>query len=98
MAVDTLNVHPDLVDTPAARSNMNLFQVVWQRKSLVVLGLVIGLIMGFLYYAQRPRVYETRAQVLVVKKSPDIALNGASASGVGMMDDYMSTQTQILKS
>lgn len=101
MATDlNQNPHPDLVDVPASRvNNTNLFQVIWQRKSLVVLGLVIGLVLGSLYYAKRPRVYQTQAQLLVVKKSPDVGLSQyANAATAGFMDDYMSTQTQILRS
>src|SRR5947209_7037525 len=83
----------------AQRFGPSLLQVAWQRKSLVILGLMLGLMLGLLYYAQRPPVYATSARILVVKKSPDqVALNQGPDGRYMMMDDYMSTQSVLLKS
>src|SRR5262249_25149594 len=51
------------------------------------------------YYAQRPPVYQSQAQILVVKKGQD-SLNipyGQQGQYV-MMDDYMATQSVLLRS
>ena len=50
----------------------NPLQIVWRRKSLVLLGLVVGLIGGVIFQSQRAPVYQTGAQVLVVKKRADV--------------------------
>jgi len=74
--------------------------VVWQRKSLVVLGIVIGLVLGALFYAQSTPVYQSEARLLVVKKSAQQALPSSSAVNAQtvMAEDYMSTQSVILQS
>src|SRR5437763_3488540 len=82
-----------------SRAGPSLLQVAWQRKSLVILGLMIGLVLGLLYYAQRPPVYASSAQVLVVKRNPyEPTLNVGPDGRYGAMEDYMSTQSVLLKS
>jgi capsular exopolysaccharide synthesis family protein len=74
-------------------------QIVWQRKSLVILGLVIGLVLGSLFYAQRTPVYQSHAQVLIVKRSPATPASANTVSAQMMfVEDYMSTQSVLLKS
>src|SRR5262245_14263485 len=83
-------------ELPAPRSGANLLQVIWQRKSLVILGIVIGLILGSLFYVQRPPIYASQAHVLVVPKSASSSTGVNDA--IGMMRDYMGTQSMILRS
>lgn len=87
------------VESSTPRSNTSLLTVVWQRKSLVILGIVVGLVAGTLFYAQRTPVFQSPASILIVKK------HGAPTSGPGtvtassiMMEDYMSTQKVLLGS
>jgi len=82
------------------RTGPSLVQVAWQRKSLVILGLMLGLMLGLLYYAQRPPVYSSSAAILVVKKGPDAINLGQGQGGQYsmVMDDYMATQSVLLKS
>jgi capsular exopolysaccharide synthesis family protein len=101
VASTALEIHqPDVVDSPTVRTNATLMSVVWQRKSLVILGIVIGLVLGALFYAQSTPVYQSSAKVLVVKKSAQNALPGSSTGSAQMMmmEDYMSTQSVILQS
>jgi len=90
----------DIIDMPAARTNTSLVTVVWQRKSLVILGIVIGLVLGALYYAQSTPIYQSGAKLLVVKRSAQAPSSSAAGSSVQtlMMEDYMSTQSVILQS
>lgn len=77
----------------------NLFQVIWQRRSLVVLGLVLGIVVGLLTYSQRTPMYRAFAQVHVVKKQDGNALQMASSDPrVQLMEDYVSTHMDIIKS
>jgi succinoglycan biosynthesis transport protein ExoP len=92
---------PDLdVQESAPRSGLSLLQIMWQRKSLVILGVMLGLVLGLLYYAQRQPVYRSASQILVVKKSPteSIDFSRGGDNRMAYMDDYMATQSVLLKS
>jgi len=82
------------------RTGLSLLQIMWQRKSLVILGIMLGLVLGLLYYAQRPPVYQSMAQILVVKKTgtDDTTFGGRSDNRAAFMEDYMSTQSILIKS
>jgi polysaccharide biosynthesis transport protein len=91
----------DAQDTQPARAPRNVFQVVWQRKSLVALGAVIGLVLGSLLYAQRAPVYQSAAQILVVKKRSGEVMQFAGGSGdprVSYVEDYLATHLVLIKS
>jgi len=83
----------------AQRTGPSLIQIAWQRKSLVILGLMLGLMLGLLYYAQRQPVYQSQAQILVVKKGDDsLKLPYGQQGQYMLMEDYMATQSVLLKS
>ena len=42
----------DQVESTVSRGGPTLMQIAWQRKSLVILGIMLGLVLGLLYYAQ----------------------------------------------
>jgi capsular exopolysaccharide synthesis family protein len=88
---------PETADfSPSPASLGRALQVVARRKSLVALAVVSSLVLGALYYALAPRVYEARAQVLVIKKRPD---NVPGLDPVhGGNEDYLATQAGIIKS
>lgn len=76
----------------------NLFRIAWQRKALLLLGVVLGFVLGALYYAQRPPVYQSAAQVLVVKKRPDVLPIPGEDSRSAYYEDYLSTHLVLLRS
>src|SRR5947209_5566836 len=82
------------------RTGLSVLQIMWQRKSLVVLGIMLGLVLGLLYYAQKQPVYQSIAQILIVKKSPTEQLEwgGGRDSRMMVMEDYIATQQHIVKS
>jgi capsular exopolysaccharide synthesis family protein len=83
----------------AIRSGPSLLQIAWQRKSLVILGVMVGVILGFLYYAQKQPTYQSLAQLLVVKKTPMDSLSLSQTDrGVAYMEDYMGTQQVLIRS
>jgi capsular exopolysaccharide synthesis family protein len=83
----------------AARGGPSLLQIAWQRKSLVVLGVMVGLVLGLLYYAQRQPIYQSAAQLLVVKKTPMDSLSLSPGDNrVAYMEDYMGTQQVLIRS
>jgi capsular exopolysaccharide synthesis family protein len=87
---------PEVVEPPPVQANLHILQVAWRHKSLIALGIVLGLTLGLLYYAQRPPLYQSTAQVLVVKKRPE-AVTGVVAQPISV-EDYVATQQVLIKS
>src|SRR5262245_26968681 len=82
-----------------ASSSRNPLQVVWRRRWLVLLGAVVGLVLGALVYAQRSPVYQSSAQVLVVKKrSEAMQVGGGTQQAVQYYEDYASTHLVLIRS
>jgi capsular exopolysaccharide synthesis family protein len=84
-----------VADAPSGPAGQHLLQVGWRHKSLVALGVVVGLTLGILYYSQRPPVYQSAAQVLVVKKRPDAT--GVVGQPIPV-EDYVATHQVLIKS
>lgn len=96
-AADTALIEPvDL--SSSSRPSTSLFSVMWQRKPLVILGVIIALICGSLFYAQRQPIYQSGAQILVVKKSVNTMPGQGNQTQMTYQEDYMSSQTVLLKS
>jgi capsular exopolysaccharide synthesis family protein len=74
----------------------NVWQVVWRRKSLVVLGVLLGLGAGALACTRLTPQYQSSAKVLVVKKRPD-AVTGVDTRPLAQ-EDYATTSQELLKS
>lgn len=97
MASVTDTMLPEVMDTTQTRTATSIISVVWQRKSLVILGTVIGLVLGSLFYAQRQPIYQSVAKVHVHNRSAQSFGTGSEARAV-FQYDYMSTQVQLLQS
>ncbi len=65
-------------------------------KQLLIVGVLVGLAAAFLYFAKAPRVYESTAQVLVVKKRPD-TVTGLDTRNLAI-EDYVATHQTLLRS
>src|SRR6266852_8112350 len=88
----------DLLE-PQARAYSDFWGIALRRKSLLALGLVVGLVLGSLYYAMRTAVYKSEAQVLVIKKRPDaFPITGSEYARTAAYEDYLSTHQVIIKS
>jgi capsular exopolysaccharide synthesis family protein len=92
----------DLVDTAHTRPGpmpRNPLLIAWQRKPLVLLGVLLGGLVAVIFAVQKAPVYQSSTQVLVVKKYADAALPipGGSPSA-GFYEDYVSTHLAIIKS
>ena len=82
----------------AAATSRNLLLVFWRRKALVVAGTVVGLVIAALVYAQATPVYQSTAQVLIVKKSSGpMNLEGGDGR-VTYVEDYVTTQLILIRS
>jgi capsular exopolysaccharide synthesis family protein len=79
-------------------SGLDILSLAWRRKSLLVLGAVIGLALGSIYYARLQPIYQSSSQVLVVKKRPDALPVQIADPRFGYYDDYLSTHQVLLRS
>ena len=91
-------IEPPVQEAPETPTTANLYRIAWQRKSLVNLGLVICLVCGALYFAQKQPVYRSDASVLVIRKSPEVGGNLAVDPATYFMEDYLATHTIIIRS
>jgi capsular exopolysaccharide synthesis family protein len=82
------------VADPAASTSF--VQVVRRRWPWVAVGVLAGLVGGFLWYTTKPDVFESRAQVLVIKKRTD--LGPAADTRAALVEDYVATQVTFLRS
>ena len=86
----------DMSEAAEPLSLLSLGRAIWRRKWLVALGTVVGLSIGALYFAQSVPVYESSAQVLVVKKRPE-AIVGQNAH-LSHFEDYADTHRTLIQS
>jgi polysaccharide biosynthesis transport protein len=93
--------HPDhdFNELPAKAAARGFLPIIWQRKALVLLGLVLGLGGGFLFYLQREPVYEAKSLVIVIKRhpAPIMPKQGVEAHTT-YYEDYMASHVIVLKS
>lgn len=83
--------------TPA-RGSRNIFQIFWQRRGLIFFGVVAGITFGLLTYSQRPQIYRSTAQVLVVKKQSNVLPMSGVDPRMAVMEDYVATHLIVIKS
>src|SRR5438270_551509 len=67
----------------------------WRHKALVVLGLAIGLVLGALYYSRQPPVFQSSAQLIVIKKQGNPLPDRDDGRG---LEDYLTTHQILMKS
>ncbi len=76
----------------------NLLLGVLRRWPWLVLGLSVGLVLGLLYHMQRTPIYQSSAQLMVVKSRPDLVAGGAGDVRVQYVEDYVGPQVILLGS
>jgi len=95
MAHDSIVAEQSIATTDA--ENVHLLEIAWRRKWLLVIGATVGLMVGALYYAQESPVYESMAEVLVIKKGTASATTqGLSAQT--FVDNYVAAHVTLIKS
>src|SRR5579884_3622030 len=80
----------------ALQASRGYLEIAWQRKNLIALWVVAALVVGVLYWAQATRVYQAKAQVLVIKKRPD-NVTGLDTRNL-VIEDYVATHQALIKS
>jgi polysaccharide biosynthesis transport protein len=85
-------------DGTAPRTGSGVLTIFWRRKALVSFGLVVGVVVGLLVYAQRPPVYQTTAQVMVIKKQGDARPIAGGDPRLSYVEDYVSSHLVVIRS
>jgi capsular exopolysaccharide synthesis family protein len=88
---------PEVENRPSLPGR-NPLRVAWQRKWYVACGVAVGILLGVLYTAQRPPVYQSSAQVLVVKKRPEVLPMAGGDPYAALYEDYVSTHLVLIRS
>jgi uncharacterized protein involved in exopolysaccharide biosynthesis len=73
----------------------NFITTLLRRWPLVVLGMLLGILLGLGMYLTSPKIYESKAQILVIKREVGLLVESSRLSYV---EDYVSTQQVMLKS
>lgn len=96
--------HPEFmpIEEDSGASQLHqLLGMAWRRKGLITFGLAVGLVIGVIYYAQASPVYQSQAQLLVVKKRPDaLPVTGLDTrySTLSITEDYLATHIVLIRS
>src|SRR5262245_56782958 len=93
---------PETATPSPLRSLMNVWGIAVQQESLVALGIAIALALGGLTYFQTPPVFQSHAQVLVVKKRPDVVVSTPESQRMGggsyAYEDFLPTHVILIQS
>jgi capsular exopolysaccharide synthesis family protein len=66
---------------------------------LMLVGALGGVVLGLLYHMQRPPVYQSRAELLVIKNRVELATaSGATDVRAAYLEDYVATQFRLIQS
>lgn len=82
--------------TSHALNIMGYLHAIRRRKSLMCLGVVVGMTLGMLYYMRVPAVYESSAKILITNRNPDV-LQGRDSS-YNVMEDQVANQISMIRS
>lgn len=92
------NVRPETVQDEFSESGSGMdLTMLWRHKSLVVLGTVVGLVIGSIYYSRSEPVYQSQARLLLIKKGPAPSAGGSNAV-MSYVEDYLSAHLSLLRS
>ncbi len=79
---------------PAALDDLP--RLVWRRKYWIASSLVVGLAVGGLFYLKCPRAYESGAEVLVLKRRPEVVVD--QSRNTGPIEDNAATHRILMQS
>ncbi len=83
-------------DLPETAGGTNILAMIQRRWPWLLLGAILGAIGGFLLFSTRAPIYQSTAQVLVIKKRSDVPVGIDSRSS--FVEDYVATQVTLLRS
>ncbi|HQR07388.1 MAG TPA: polysaccharide biosynthesis tyrosine autokinase [Gemmatales bacterium] len=78
-----------------AAQQSNIYRIAWQRKSLLILGLMLALVIGVLYYSQKDPVYQSLALISVQRKNQPLSAQDPRNQYV--LDDPLNLHMTLLR-
>jgi polysaccharide biosynthesis transport protein len=80
---------------PTPENRIQLYEILWRRKWLILLTAFVGLAIGYWYYLEAPRVYRSTSLLLIKERqtAPVVSKEMQLVSG-----DKMETQLQVIAS
>lgn len=76
----------------------NILRIFWLRKGYVLLGLISGLVIAAVFYARSAPVYQSSAQILVIKRGANALPMTSADPRLSFVEDYVSTHLVMLRS
>ena len=89
---------PEPTDLSMSQPGVRILRAAWKHKSLLLFGLVVGVVGGVLYYLQKQPVYQSSTQLMVIKKNPERRMLQGLEGLQPLPDDYVSSHVNLLKS
>ena len=86
----------DPPETAQAAGGLDFLAIAWQRKWIAVCVTIVALGLGYLYFLKATPVYQSRAQILLIKKKADLPVAGAE--GRVNYEDHLSTHMILIRS
>jgi capsular exopolysaccharide synthesis family protein len=87
--------HPRTIDATAAAAT-DWLALLWRRKLVVVAITAVVLVLGFFYYHRATPIYQSTAQVLLIKNEAELPITGAG--GQFSYEDALSTHLILIRS
>lgn len=84
------------IEPISVRSTVDLLNLLWRRKALVCVGIIIGIVAGTVYYFTAKPEYESSAEVLVVSKRPEVVSTDQGYES--HFEDYVATHRALIAS
>ncbi|MBC8876844.1 MAG: polysaccharide biosynthesis tyrosine autokinase [Planctomycetes bacterium] len=96
MSTDTANDTPRQIEFSAPESQESgwaFLGFAWRRKWLIAFAIVVALALGYLHFLKQPAMYQSSAQMLIVKQRGSVPI-----SGVTLQTSYDSSHETLLRS
>ncbi len=88
----------DPVEMDRGPTNPGLLRIAWNHKSLLLLGVAVGLSLGALNYLRKQPIYQSSAQILIINKRPIITVSGMELQTGGATEDFAAAHLSVIKS
>jgi polysaccharide biosynthesis transport protein len=86
------------LDPSQPTASLDLVGVLWRRRGLLVLGMLLGLALGSWYYLSKPPTYSSSALLSVMKRRLDPLPTAGADGRFAVVDDVVATQEVLIKS
>jgi len=81
MSTDTANNTPRQIEFSAPESQESgwaFLGFAWRRKWLIAFAIVVALALGYLHFLKQPAMYQSSAQMLIVKQRGSVPISGVT--------------------